>query len=318
MSKDKILVIGANGQIGSVLTKALRQRYGADNIIASDIRTPLTKEGPFELLDVTKSQRLATVIDQWGINQIYHLAAILSAKGEYDPKWAWDINMGGVMNVFEVAREKKIQKIFFPSSIAVFGENAPKKDTPQETNLSPGTVYGISKVAGELWSAYYFEKYGLDIRSLRFPGVVGHQSLPGGGTTDYAVDIFHEAVKGHPYTCFLSANTALPMIYMEDTIRATIQLMQAPSENLSVRTSYNLAGMSFTPAELAKSIQTFIPDFSIKYEPDYRQDIADTWPGSIDDSKARRDWGWKPSFDLHKMTEDMIAHLKLQYSPKPV
>ncbi|MEO1262197.1 MAG: NAD-dependent epimerase/dehydratase family protein [Bacteroidota bacterium] len=309
MSKTKILVIGANGQIGTVLTEALQARYGIENVIASDIRQPLFQNGIFELVDVLNADQLSMVVEKHNINQIYHLAAILSAKGEEKPIWAWEVNMGGLMNVFEVALEKGIKRVFYPSSIAVFGKNAPKKNTPQETNLAPNTVYGISKVAGELWCEYFFNQYHLDVRSIRYPGVVGYQSEPGGGTTDYAVDIFHYAVKGKPFNCFLKEKTALPMIYMDDAIRATIELMEAPSENITVRTSYNVTGMSFTPSELADSIKTHVPDFEIVYAPDHRQRIADSWPNSIDDSLARRDWHWMPAFDLQKMTADMIQQL---------
>lgn len=317
MSKDKILIIGANGQIGSVLVSSLRQRYGENQVISSDIRQPSTPDGIFEKLDVLDAESLAAIVDKYKISQIYHLAAILSAKGESDPKWAWDINMNGLMNVFEVARAKGIRRIFFPSSIAVFGINAPKRNTPQVTNLTPNTVYGISKVAGELWSEYYFNRYGLDVRSLRYPGVIGYQSDPGGGTTDYAVDIFHYAVRGEDYKCFLKEKTELPMIYMDDAIRATIELMEASSESISIRTSYNLSGMSFNPSELADSIKTHVPDFKIIYEPDFRQKIAESWPGSLDDSLARRDWHWEPQFDLPKMTADMILHLNEKYKVHP-
>ena len=318
MSKDKILILGANGQIGSVLADALRNRYGDEGVISSDIKAPTSSKGIFEYIDVLDADRIAEVAKKYGITQVYHLAAILSAKGENNPKWAWDINMKGLMNVFEVAKDGNIRKVFFPSSIAVFGNNAPKKNTPQDANLSPNTVYGISKVAGELWSMYYHNRYGLDVRSLRFPGVVGYQSDPGGGTTDYAVDIFHYAVKGEPYHCFLKEKTELPMIYMDDAIRATVELMEAPSEYITVRTSYNLAGMSFTPSELSDSIKTYIPEFEMNYKPDYRQNIADSWPGSIDDSLARRDWHWRPNFDLQKMTADMITHLKEKYKKEMV
>ncbi|MEZ4955817.1 MAG: NAD-dependent epimerase/dehydratase family protein [Saprospiraceae bacterium] len=317
MSKDKILIIGANGQIGSVLAGALQERYGEGQVICSDIRQPSTHKGIFEMLDVLDADSMAALVDKYKISQIYHLAAILSAKGESDPKWAWDINMNGLMNVFEVARAKGVRRIFFPSSIAVFGTNAPKRNTPQETNLTPNTVYGISKVAGELWSEYYFNRYGLDVRSLRYPGVIGYQSDPGGGTTDYAVDIFHYAVRGEVYKCFLKEKTELPMIYMEDAIRATIELMEASSESISIRTSYNLSGMSFNPSELADSIKTHVPDFKVVYEPDFRQKIAESWPGSLDDSLARRDWHWEPKFDLQKMTADMILHLKEKYQAQP-
>lgn len=314
MSKEKILVIGANGQIGSVLTEALRGAFGIPNVIATDIRKAEGHEGPFELVNVLDRQAIAEVASQHGITQIYHLAAILSAKGEQNPLQTWEINMGGLFNVFEVAREKGVSKVFFPSSIAVFGADIPRQMTPQNAILKPTTVYGMSKASGELWSQYYFQKFGLDVRSLRYPGVIGWQSDPGGGTTDYAVDIYHSAVKGEDYTCFLSENTALPMIYMEDAVRATLELMEAPTENIKERTSYNLAGMSFSPWEIAASIQAHFPKFEVGYSPDFRQKIAESWPESIDDSDARNDWHWKPKFDLASMTKDMIFQLQKKYS----
>lgn len=313
MSKDKILVIGANGQIGSVLTEALRSNFGTDNVLATDIRAVEGHDGPFEILNVSDAKALADVVSRHGITQIYHLAAILSARGEQNPLQTWDFNMGGLFNVFEVAREKEISKIFFPSSIAVFGADIPRQMTPQNAVLKPTTVYGMSKSAGELWSQYYFQKYGLDVRSLRYPGVIGWQSNPGGGTTDYAVDIYHYAVKDEDYTCFLSENTALPMIYMDDAIRATLELMDAAASDLKVRTSYNLAGMSFSPKEITASIQKLKPDFKVSYQPDFRQKIADSWPESIDDTSARTDWNWQPKFDLDAMTQDMVSHLEEKY-----
>ena len=310
MSKNSVLIIGANGQIGSVLTAALRKIHGTDNVISSDIRAKPNGDGPFELLDVTDAQQIAQIVDKHKVAQIYHLAAILSAKAEGKPKKAWDINMDGLLNVCEVALEKGVKKVFFPSSIAVFGNNAPKHKTPQSTNLSPNSVYGISKVAGELWCQYFYDHHGLDIRCLRYPGVIGYQSEPGGGTTDYAVDIFHYAVRGEAYNCFLKEDTGLPMIYMDDAIHATIQLMGAPSANLKTRTGYNVSSMSFTPKQLAAEIKKHIPGFKIKYQPDERQLIADSWPASINDSEARADWAWQPKYDLASMTEDMILHLK--------
>ncbi len=314
MGKEKILVIGANGQIGSVLTAALREAFGRTSVIASDIRKVEGHDGPFELLNVLDAKGIAEMVSKHGITQIYHLAAILSAKGEQNPLQTWDINMGGLFNVFETARELGVSKVFFPSSIAVFGADIPRKMTPQSAILKPTTVYGMSKASGELWSQYYFLKYGLDIRSLRYPGVIGWQSDPGGGTTDYAVDIYHSAVKGEDYNCFLSENTMLPMIYMDDAIRATLELMDAPSENIKLRTSYNLAGMSFSPSEIAASIQKHFPDFNVSYSPDFRQEIADSWPESIDDSAAQNDWNWKPKFDLSSMTKDMIFQLQKKYA----
>lgn len=314
MSKDKILVIGANGQIGSVLTGALRTAFGTDNVIATDIRKADDQAGPFELLNVLDRQSIADAVSRHGVTQIYHLAAILSAKGEQNPLQTWDINMGGLFNVFEVARETGVSKVFFPSSIAVFGADIPRKMTPQNAVLKPTTVYGMSKASGELWSQYYFQKFGLDIRSLRYPGVIGWQSNPGGGTTDYAVDIYHYAVREENFTSFLSENTYLPMIYMDDAIRATLELMDAPADRIKERTSYNLAGMSFSPSEIAASIQVHFPKFEVSYAPDFRQKIADSWPESIDDNQARNDWNWHPKFDLASMTEDMIFQLQKKYS----
>lgn len=310
MSKNRILIIGASGQIGSVLTQALREVYGHSNVIATDVRDTSPGDPFFLKLDVLDGQHLAEIVDKFDVSQIYHLAAILSAKGEANPLKTWHFNMTSMFNVLEVARERNLAKVFFPSSIAVFGKDIPRLMTPQSAQLTPSTVYGISKVAGELWCQYYFNKYELDVRSLRYPGVIGHQSEPGGGTTDYAVDIFHHAVHERPYSCFLKSNTALPMIYMEDAIRATLELMDAPATDIKVRTSYNLSGMSFTPAEITGSIQEFYPEFEVSYNPDFRQQIAESWPNSIDDTLAQKEWGWQPEFDLPKMTEDMIMHLR--------
>ncbi len=312
MKNDKVLVIGANGQLGSVLTRALRDQFGTDNVLATDIRMPLEEEGPFELLDIVDRRQLDRLARKYRITQIYHLAAILSAKGEQNPKLAWDVNINGLFNALELAREEKL-RLFFPSTIAVFGSHTPRQNTPQETIIHPETVYGISKAAGENWCQYYHLKFGVDVRSLRYPGVIGYQSMPGGGTTDYAVEIFHYAVRNEPYTCFLKPGARLPMIYMADAIRATLELMNAPEEQVTVRTSYNLAAMSFTPAELVEAIQKHYPGFVTRYEPDFRQNIAESWSESIDDSAARRDWHWKPEYDLQGMTEDMILHLKEQY-----
>jgi len=313
MRKQKILVVGANGQIGSVLTEALKKQFGQEQVIASDIRQPQSCKGMFERLNILDAPRLKAIIDQYGITQIYHLAAILSAKGEAKPLKTWEINMNGLFVVLEAARRKKIEKVFFPSSIAVFGENTPRKHTPQQTILNPSTVYGMTKVAGEQWCHYYHQRFGVDVRSLRYPGVIGYQSLAGGGTTDYAVDIFHRAVQGQPFECYLKKDTRLPMIYMDDAIRATIELMKAPAENISIRTGYNIAGMSFTPAELTEEIRSLLPGFTIFYRPDFRQAIAESWPESIDDGTAREDWGWKPKFDLRDMSAKMIAHLNEKY-----
>ena len=309
----KILITGASGQLGSVLTEKLQQKYGAYNVLASDLRFNPSFKGRFEVLDATDFDALKDIVLQFEITQIYHLAAILSANGEKTPLHTWDINMKSFFNVLEVSRLANVDRVFFPSSIAVYGNDAPKIKTPQDYVLAPSTVYGISKVAGENWAKYYYERYGLDIRSIRYPGVIGHQSLPGGGTTDYAIDIFHKAVKNEVFECFLEATSVLPMIYMDDTIRATIELMEAPKENISVRTSYNLSGMSFSPEELAKSIQKIYPDFKIEYKPDFRQKIAESWPSSIDDASARADWNWKPQFDIDEMTKVMIEELKLKY-----
>ena len=315
MKQDNILVIGAGGQIGAVLTETLREVHGADHVLATDLRALGEQTGPTAILNVLDPVALEELVRKWRINQIYHLAAILSATGEKDPMWAWDVNMKGLFHVLEIARQRSLKKIYFPSSIAVFGREAVHQRTPQYEILIPETVYGISKVAGENWCNYYYRRYGLDVRSLRYPGIIGYQSMPGGGTTDYAVDIYHYAVRGEPYECFLSANTRLPMLYMPDAIRATIELMEAPTNRLSVRTSYNLAGISFTPHEVAQSIRQEIPGFKIKYKPDFRQAIADSWPASIDDSLARADWGWRPEFDLNRMTTDMLLHLR---SPEAV
>jgi nucleoside-diphosphate-sugar epimerase len=312
MQAETVLVIGANGQIGTVLAQALRGVYGENNVIASDLRPPAENHGLFEILDVLDGARLLDIVQRYKVSQIYHLAAILSAKGEQDPKRAWEINMSSLFNVLEIAKDYKL-RVFFPSSIAVYGAHTPREHTPQFTIREPSTVYGISKVAGENWCNYYYMRYGLDVRSIRYPGIIGYQSLPGGGTTDYAVDIYHKAVLGQPFECFLSADTMLPMLYMDDAIRATLELMFTNPDKIQVRTSYNLAGMSFSPAEIAASIQKHIPDFSISYNPDFRQAIADSWPQSIDDSKAREEWGWKPNFDLEGMTEDMLMHLRAQY-----
>ncbi|MDW3208845.1 MAG: NAD-dependent epimerase/dehydratase family protein [Reichenbachiella sp.] len=308
------LIIGAGGQLGTVLTQALRNIYGNDQVVRSDMRMLDNITGPFEVIDATDASRIEDVVKQYQIEEIYHLAAILSANGEKNPLGTWEINMKTLFNVLEVSRLNGVKKVFYPSSIAVFGSEVDQTNTPQASFLNPSTVYGISKAAGENWAQYYFQRYGLDVRSLRYPGVIGYQSLPGGGTTDYAVDIYHKAIEGENFSCFLEENTTLPMIYMDDAIRATIELMQAPKESIKTRTSYNLAGMSFSPAEIAASIQELYPDFKITYEPDFRQQIAASWPQSIDDSRAREDWGWQPAYDLKSMTADMIKNLKLQYS----
>lgn len=309
MKSETILVTGANGQIGTVLTKALQKAYGADNVIATDIRES-HHEARFAVLDVLDKQAMEEMVRTEGVTQIYHLAAILSARGEQDPVGTWEINMDGFFNVMETARKHELNKVFFPSSIAVFGSHTARENTPQLAYPDPETVYGISKTASEYWCQYYYNRYGLDVRSVRYPGIIGYQSLPGGGTTDYAIDIFHKAVQGVTYNCFLLPDTRLPMLYMDDAIRATLEIMEAPAEKIKIRASYNLAGMSFTPAELAGEIRKHIPDFSITYEPDFRQKIAEAWSESVDDTPAREDWGWKEKYDLAKMTEDMLVHLR--------
>jgi threonine 3-dehydrogenase len=309
MKSERILIIGANGQIGSVLVEYLRGIYGHSKVIACDLRAASTHDDFFVQLDATDANALHQVAQKHRITQIYHLAAILSAKGEQEPLKTWHINMQTYFNVLEVARDLGIKKIFYPSSIAVFGD-AVQTEAHQQSFLDPATVYGISKAAGENWSNYYFKRYGMDIRSLRYPGIISYQSMPGGGTTDYAVDIYHKAVKGEHFECFLSAGTTLPMIYMSDAMDATVRLMEAPADKITVRTGYNLAGMSFSPDEVAASIRKFIPDFEISYNPDYRQAIADSWPQQIDDSQARKDWGWRPSYSLDKMTAEMIGELR--------
>ncbi|MBK9271806.1 MAG: NAD-dependent epimerase/dehydratase family protein [Saprospiraceae bacterium] len=305
----KILMLGSNGQIGTVLADALRKRYGQDQVICSDIRTPSNPVPHFLLLDVLDKEAISRTIDEHGIVQIYHLAAILSASGEKNPLLTWQINMQGLLNVLELGVEKNIQRIFFPSSIAIYGPSTPKVNTPQFGSFMPTTVYGISKITGEMWCEYYYKRYGLDVRSIRYPGVIGWQSLPEGGTTDYAVEIFHAAIKSKYYRCFLREDTRLPMIYMDDVIRATIELMEADGKSLSLRSGYNLVGMSFTPAEIAAEIKRKVHDFKIEYEPDFRQAIAESWTESIDDSEARKDWAWKPHYDLPAMCAEMFKML---------
>ncbi|HYC28072.1 MAG TPA: L-threonine 3-dehydrogenase [Chitinophagaceae bacterium] len=312
MAKEKILVIGASGQIGVELTLALRKIYGNSNIVASDLREEnelLHGTGPYVSIDVMNKEMLHVQVIRQNITQIYLLAAILSATGEKNPNLAWHLNMQGLLNVLDIAREEKLQKVYWPSSIAVFGPSSPKQNCPQRTIIEPSTVYGISKYAGEFWCNYYYNRYGVDVRSIRYPGLISYKSAPGGGTTDYAVEIFHEALENKKYTCFLKEDTYLPMMYMPDAIRATIELMEAPADKLSVRTSYNLSSMSFSPKEIASAIRNHIPGFDISYQPDYRQQIADSWPQSIDDSQARQDWGWKHEYDLERMTKDMLENL---------
>src|SRR5436305_1209316 len=303
MVKEKILVIGASGQIGVELTLALRKIYGNSYVVASDLREEnelLKGTGPYVSLDVMNKEMLHVQVIRQNVTQIYLLAAILSATGEKNPNLAWNLNMQGLLNVLDIAREESIKKVYWPSSIAVFGPTSPKKNCPQQTIIEPITVYGISKYAGEFWCNYYNKRFKVDVRSLRYPGLISYKSEPGGGTTDYAIEIFHDALEEKKYECFLKEDTYLPMMYMPDAIRATIELMEAPAEKISVRTSYNISGMSFSPAEIAEEIQKNLTSFKIGYSPDYRQQIADSWPRSIDDSVARADWGWKPEFDLSK------------------
>lgn len=306
---SKILIIGACGQIGTELTLALRERWGNDQVIASDIRegsAELMSSGPFELADATDQGRLAQLVQEYDIEEVYLMAAMLSATAEKVPMKAWSLNMNSLFHVLDLAREGKIKKIFWPSSIAVFGPTTPKEDTPQVTIMEPTTVYGISKQAGERWCEYYFKKFGVDVRSIRYPGLISYKALPGGGTTDYAVEIYHQALETGQYTSFLGKDTALPMMFMEDAIRGTMMLMEAPADAVKVRSSYNLSALSFTPEVLAKEIQNHIPTFEISYEPDFRQGIADSWPSSIDDSSARKDWNWQHEFDLSRMTAVML------------
>lgn len=310
--QKSILILGACGQIGTELTMALREKFGGDSVIASDIREGsenLMRSGPFELLDATNYEVIEDVVMHYEIEEVYLMAAMLSATAEKFPMRAWNLNMNSLFNVLNLAKDKKIEKVFWPSSIAVFGPNTPKEQTPQNTLMEPSTVYGISKQSGERWCEYYFRKFNVDVRSVRYPGLISWKTLPGGGTTDYAVEIYHKALEQKKYTCFLNADTKLPMMYMDDAIRATISLMEADAEKLSIRSSYNLAAMSFSPQEIANSIKAHISEFEIDYAPDFRQQIADSWPSSIDDSKARSDWGWQPEFDLATTTAEMLTQL---------
>ena len=311
--KPIILVLGASGQIGTELTQKLRLIYGNSNIIASDIREgneEMMTSGPFEIIDATDKATILNIIKKYNVTQVYLLAAMLSATAEQYPQKAWNLNMNSLLAVLDLAKEKHIEQIYWPSSIAVFGPTTPKENTPQKTVMEPSTVYGISKVSGEFWCSYYHEKYGVDVRSLRYPGIISLKTKPGGGTTDYAVDIYFKALKEEKFECFLSENTRLPMMYMDDAVNATIQLMQAKPEDIKIRNSYNLAAMDFTPKEVAKAIKQYIPNFKITYKSDFRQEIADSWPSSIDDSNARNDWGWQHQFDLESMTKDIFKNLK--------
>ena len=316
-ASPRILVIGANGQLGTELSTALAERYGADNVVASD-RLAQSRHTDLchETLDATDSGQLARVVEKHRITQIYHLAAALSATGESAPEWAWRLNMGSLLNVLEAARQYRLDKIFWPSSIAAFGPTTPADATPQRTVMEPSTVYGISKLAGEGWCRWYFENHGVDVRGVRYPGLISHKARPGGGTTDYAIDIFHAALKGERYTCSLAEDEPLPMLYMDDAVRGTLELMEAPGSAVTERGSYNLAGVSFTPREIAREIRKHLPAFEIVYEPDFRQAIASGWPNSIDDSCARRDWGWAPKYGLVATVSDMLKNLSGRVKPR--
>lgn len=308
----KILIIGACGQIGTELTHKLRAIYGTENVIASDIRklnNDVVNSGPFEVVNALDFNQIEHIVEQYHIDEVYLMAALLSATAEKNPAFAWDLNMNSLFHVLNLAKAKKIKKIFWPSSIAVFGPTTPREQTPQYTIMEPSTVYGISKQSGERWCEYYHNIFGVDVRSIRYPGLISWSTPPGGGTTDYAVDIYYKALSDQKYECFLSENTGLPMMYMDDAIKATIQIMQAPAEDIKIRSSYNLSAMSFTPKEIAAEIKQHIPEFTISYNPDFRQKIADSWPASIDDSRARADWGWKHQYGLSNMTTDMLEHL---------
>ena len=311
--QEKILITGARGQLGSVLQKKLIEIHRIDNVITSDIRHEIIGPERYVVLDILNTQRFKEVIHDYGITQIYHLAAILSANGEWNPFKTWNVNLNAFLDILELAKDNGVHRVFFPSTIAVFGKTTPRINTPQDCPLLPETVYGMSKVGGELWANYYYKRYGLDVRSLRFPGIIGYQSMPGGGTTDYAVEIFHEAILHGHYTCFLEKDTRLPMLYMPDAIDAIVQLMARKKSELSIHYSYNLHGMSFSPEELAGEIKKYIPQFTIDYKPDFRQDIAASWTESIDDTMARTDWNWKPKYDLETMVKDMIKQLRRKY-----
>ena len=311
--QKSILILGACGQIGTELTYALREKYGHDSIVASDIREGnknLMDSGPFELLDATDYNALEEIVAYYEISEVYLMAAMLSASAEKFPMRAWNLNMNSLFNVLKLAKENKIDKIFWPSSIAVFGPNTPSNNTPQHTIMEPTTVYGISKQSGERWCNYFHRKFGVDVRSIRYPGLISYKTMPGGGTTDYAVEIYHKAISDKSYSCFLKKDTKLPMMFMDDAIRATLILMESNPGKIKIRSSYNLAAMSFSPDEIAKSIQARIPDFKISYTPDFRQEIADSWPNSIDDSQAQLDWGWKAEYDLERTTNKMLGNLK--------
>jgi nucleoside-diphosphate-sugar epimerase len=309
--EGRILVIGSSGQIGTELVEELRNLYGNDNIIASDIREPqIEQTGPFEILDILNKVQLLKIVEKHSVKQVYLLAALLSATAEKNPAFGWDLNMNSLFNVLDLAKDKIIDKIFWPSSIAVFGPTTPQQNTPQYTIMEPTTVYGISKQAGERWCEYYHKKYDVDVRSIRYPGLIGYKSKPGGGTTDYAVDIFYQALEKKHYECFLSEDTKLPMMFMSDAIKATISIMESEKSEIKIRSSYNVSGISFSPKEITQEIQKSIPDFKISYAPDYRQEIANSWPESIDDEYANKDWNWKPDVDLNKLSTIMLKNLK--------
>ncbi len=312
-STEKILLIGANGQLGTELTEALRNIYGNNRVVATDVQAPpdaSSADGPFQILNVLDKAGLGALIRSQKITQIYHLAALLSATGEKKPMLAWELNVNGLLNVLEAARECSIRKVFWPSTIAVFGTQTPRLHTPQHTVTDPVTVYGISKLAGERWCEYYFAKYRIDVRGLRYPGLISYKNPPGGGTTDYAVEIYQQALEKGSYQCYLASDTYLPMMYMPDAIRGTLQLMEAEASRITVRSSYNIGALSFSPQDVTKSIREHIPDFAVSYQPDFRQQIAESWPQSIDDSVARRDWGWKPEYNLPQMTADILVNLR--------
>lgn len=317
MGTEKILVIGSCGQLGTELVEALRGIYGDSNVIASDLKksdNPVFEAGPFETLDILDEKSFREIVEKYKPTQVYHLAALLSATAEKMPEFAWKLNMDGLFHVLNAARDMGvIKRVYWPSSIAAFGPNTPRYNTPQFGSMDPTTVYGISKLSGELYAQYYYNRWGVDTRSLRYPGLIGYKSAPGGGTTDYAVSIYHDALQTKSHECFLKEGTVLPMLYMPDALKATLDIMHAPSEKIKIRSSYNLAGMSFGPEEIAASIQKHIADFKITYNVDYRQQIAESWPAVIDDSRAREDWGWKPDYDLDRMTEDMLKNLKSLY-----
>ncbi len=316
MARDiqRILVTGALGQIGSELTVELRKRYGSDNVVASDIKSDedrkVVKGGPWSILDVTDIEAVSNLIRKWKIDTIFHMAAILSATGEKNPLLCWQVNMDGTLNILETAREESLVRVIIPSSIAAFGPETPRKNTPQKTILRPKTIYGVTKVSGELLCDYYVQRFGVDVRGLRYPGIISSETLPGGGTTDYAVEIYYKAIEEGRYTCFVRRNTMLPMMYMPDCIKATLDLADADFDNLSHHSDFNVGALSMTAGDIAESIRKFIPGFEVTYEPDFRQEIADTWPSSIDDSLARKEWGWEPDWDLDSMTADMLEKLK--------